>query len=43
MIDEEEKKIQNLKSAIEAGENSGYVKDFDPQQHLAELNSRVNQ
>ncbi len=38
MVDAEEKKIQNLKSAIEDGEKSGYVKDFDPQQHLAELN-----
>ena len=40
MIDEDEKKIQNLISAIEEGENSGYVQDFDPQQHLLELNSK---
>lgn len=40
MIDEEEKKIQNLKLAIEAGENSGYIENFDPHIHLEELNRR---
>ena len=40
MIDEDEKKIQNLVSAIEDGENSGYVKDFNPDDHLQELNSK---
>ena len=40
MIDKDEKKIQNLVSAIEDGENSGYVKDFDPQKHLEELNKK---
>ncbi|MFT4533838.1 MAG: antitoxin ParD1/3/4 [Saprospiraceae bacterium] len=43
MVDEEESKIQNLKKAIEDGENSGYLNDFDPQQHLADLNSKYKQ
>lgn len=43
MIDEEEKKIQTLKKAIEDGEKSGYVNNFDPQQHLTELNNKYQQ
>ena len=42
LVDEDEKKIQNLISAIEQGENSGYVKDFDPKQHLKELNTKYS-
>ena len=38
LIDEEEQKIKVLREAIEAGENSGYVKNFDPIKHLEELN-----
>ncbi len=37
LLEEEEQKIQMLKEAIEAGEKSGYVKNFDPVKHLAEL------
>ena len=37
LLEEEEQKIQMLKKAIEAGEKSGYVKNFDPVKHLAEL------
>ena len=40
MIDEKEQKINLLREAIEAGERSGYVKDFDPVKHLAELNRK---
>ena len=40
MIDEKEQKISLLREAIEAGERSGYVKDFDPVEHLAELNRK---
>ncbi|MCL4106452.1 UNVERIFIED_CONTAM: hypothetical protein GTU68_030410 [Idotea baltica] len=43
LIDEEEQKIQNLKSAIEDGEKSGYVTGINPQQHLAELNKKFSQ
>ncbi len=40
MIDEREQKIHLLREAIDAGEKSGYVKDFDPTKHLADLNSQ---
>ncbi len=37
MVDEREQKINLLREAIEAGERSGYVKNFDPVKHLAAL------
>jgi len=37
LIDEREQKINLLRDAIEAGEKSGYVKNFDPVKHLEEL------
>lgn len=40
MIDEREQKIILLREAIEAGEKSGYVKNFDPEKHLAGLNRK---
>jgi len=40
MVDEREQKIKMLREAIEAGERSGYVKNFDPVKHLAELKSK---
>ena len=40
LIDEREQKIQLLRGAIEAGEKSGYLKNFDPVKHLAELNAK---
>lgn len=40
MVDEREQKIILLREAIEAGERSGYVKNFDPVKHLAELNRK---
>jgi len=40
LIDEEEQKIKMLREAIEAGDNSGYVENFDPIEHLAELNRK---
>jgi antitoxin ParD1/3/4 len=40
LIDEREQKIILLREAIEAGERSGYVKNFDPLKHLAELNRK---
>ncbi len=40
-IDEEELKITQLRDAIEIGEQSGYVKHFDPKKHLAELNKKL--
>ncbi len=38
LVDEREQKIKILREAIEAGENSGYVKNFDPLKHLEKLN-----
>ena len=38
LIDEKEQKIQALREAINAGEESGYVKNFNPIKHLAKLN-----
>ncbi|MBK8390090.1 MAG: type II toxin-antitoxin system ParD family antitoxin [Saprospiraceae bacterium] len=42
MVDEREQKIALLKEAIEAGENSGYVKDFDPAKHLEYLKGKIS-
>ena len=38
LFEERENKIKNLKIAIEAGEKSGYVENYDPKQHLKKLN-----
>ncbi len=40
LVDEREQKIQILKEAIEAGEKSGYLKNFDPIKHLEDLNAK---
>ena len=40
LIDEREHKIRLLRGAIEAGENSGYVQNFDPVEHLASLHKK---
>ncbi|MFT4567747.1 MAG: antitoxin ParD1/3/4 [Saprospiraceae bacterium] len=40
MVDEREQKISLLREAIEVGERSGYVKNFDPVKHLAELHRK---
>jgi len=40
MIDEREQKIKLLREAIEAGERSGYVKNYDPVRHLTEIKKR---
>ena len=37
MIEEREESIRLLREAIEAGEQSGYVQDFDAVSNLAEL------
>ncbi|MBX7226498.1 MAG: type II toxin-antitoxin system ParD family antitoxin [Chitinophagales bacterium] len=38
LFEQEETKIKLLRKAIEAGENSGYVANFDPIEHLEKLN-----
>jgi antitoxin ParD1/3/4 len=38
LVDEREQKIAILRDAIEAGEKSGYIKNFDPVKQLEKLN-----
>ena len=40
LVDEREQKIRLLREAIEAGEKSGHVKNFDPVKHLAKLKKK---
>ena len=42
LIGEREQKINILREAIESGEKSGYVKNFDPLKHLEKLNKGYN-
>ena len=42
LVDEREQKIRILRDAIEVGEQSGYVKNFDPIKHLTKLKNRVS-
>lgn len=37
LLESEEKKERELIKALEEGEQSGFVEDFDPKQHLKEL------
>ena len=39
-LEEEEQKIAALRAAIEEGEASGYVEDFDFESHLEELKAK---
>ena len=39
-IDKEEQRITTLRDAIEAGENSGYVTDFDPKEFLERMHAK---
>jgi antitoxin ParD1/3/4 len=41
LVEEREQQINILREAIEDGERSGYVKNFDPEKHLKELNQRL--
>ncbi|MBR5983045.1 MAG: type II toxin-antitoxin system ParD family antitoxin [Bacteroidales bacterium] len=40
LLEENEKRLQNLKIAISEGENSGVATDFDANNHLKELKSK---
>jgi len=40
LLEEEESKISALRMAIEEGVQSGLAKDFDPEQHLADLKAQ---
>jgi antitoxin ParD1/3/4 len=37
LLEEEERKASALRMAVDEGLNSGFAKDFDPQEHLASL------
>ena len=37
MLEENEKRLQELSAAIRVGEESGRYEDFDPEKHLKEL------
>lgn len=39
-LEEDERKIAALRSAIEEGEASGYVEDFDAKAYLQEIKAR---
>ena len=39
-LEEDEQKIAALRAAIEEGEASGYVEDFDFESHLEELRAK---
>ena len=39
-LEEDEQRIAALRAAIEEGEASGYIKDFDPEAHLEELKAK---
>ena len=40
LLEQEERKIEALKEALEIGENSGIAQDFNPQKHLKELHKK---
>ena len=40
LLEREEKKERELIKALEVGENSGFVENFDPKQHLIELHRK---
>jgi len=40
LLEQEEKKIDALKAALELGENSGIAEDFDPKGHLNSLHKK---
>jgi antitoxin ParD1/3/4 len=40
LLEVEEKKIQELRNALDRGENSQMIHDFSPDQHLKKLHSK---
>lgn len=40
LLEQEEKKIEVLKEALELGENSGIANDFNSKKHLTDLHKR---
>jgi len=42
LLEEEEKKIELLQKALDEGEQSGYVKNYDPKKHLKQLQKKYS-
>jgi antitoxin ParD1/3/4 len=40
LLEQEEQKIEALKIALETGENSGVIQDFNPPNHLHDLHEK---
>jgi len=40
LLEQEERKIEALREALEIGENSGIAKGFNPQKHLKDLHKK---
>jgi len=40
LLEQEERKIEALREALEIGENSGIAQDFNPQEHLKDLHKK---
>lgn len=40
LLESEERKLNDLRNALIAGEQSGFVKDFDPEEHLKMLHKK---
>lgn len=40
LLEREEKKERELIKALEVGENSGFIENFDPKENLAELHRK---
>ncbi|KRT13045.1 antitoxin [Pedobacter ginsenosidimutans] len=40
LLEEEEKQIELLREALKIGEKSGFVKNFDPVEHLEKLHRK---
>jgi antitoxin ParD1/3/4 len=42
LLETEEQKIKKLRFALEEGEDSGMIENFDPQAHLKSLHKKVS-
>jgi len=40
LLESEERKLNELRNALIAGEQSGFVEDFDPKEHLEALHQK---
>lgn len=40
LLESEERKLNELRNALNAGEQNGFVEDFDPKEHLKALHKK---